>query len=163
MSFVNIQVLPWFISYVITNIQECSLCWCVFSGLVGQINVSCNIHITFDSGLTYSSNIKCLISGFNKIFQVIKTFVKGTCIQMEQRERETERDRVWLDLIFCMSSMSQYLQLVIMFSGFLFIKCDDKSLNCLNNKLRFGCGSRFMELPVFVLLLLLLRTNELKF
>ena len=50
-----------------------------------------------------------------------------------------------------------------MFSGFLFIKCDDKSLNCLNNKLRFGCGSRFMELPVFVLLLLLLRTNELKF
>ena len=50
-----------------------------------------------------------------------------------------------------------------MFSGFLLIESDDKSLNWLNNKLRFGGGSRFMELPVFALLFLLLRTNELKF
>ena len=50
-----------------------------------------------------------------------------------------------------------------MFSGFLLIESDDKSLNWLNNKLRFGGGSRFMELPVFTLLFLLLRTNELKF
>ena len=50
-----------------------------------------------------------------------------------------------------------------MFSGFLLIESDDKSLNWLNNKLRFGGGSRFMELPVFSLLFLLLRTNELKF
>ena len=50
-----------------------------------------------------------------------------------------------------------------MFSGFLLIESDDKSLNWLNNKLRFGGGFRFMELPVFALQFLLLRTNELKF
>ena len=50
-----------------------------------------------------------------------------------------------------------------MFSGLLLIESDDKSLNWLNNKLRFGGGFRFMELPVFALLFLLLRTNELKF
>ena len=50
-----------------------------------------------------------------------------------------------------------------MFSGLLLIESDDKSLNWLNNKLRIGGGSRFMELPVFALLFLLLRTNELKF
>ena len=49
-----------------------------------------------------------------------------------------------------------------MFSGFLLIECDDKSLNWLNNKLRFGGGSRFMELSVFALLFLLLRTNKLR-
>ena len=49
-----------------------------------------------------------------------------------------------------------------MFSGFLLIESDDKLLNSLNNKLRFG-GFRFMELPVFALLSLLLRTNDLKF
>ena len=62
-----------------------------------------------------------------------------------------------------MSSMSWYLQLVIMFSGYLLIESDDKSLNWLYNKLRFGGSSRFMELPVFALLFLLLRKNELKF
>ena len=50
-----------------------------------------------------------------------------------------------------------------MFSGFLLIESDDKSLNWLNNKLRFGGGFRFMELPVFALLFLLLKTSELKF
>ena len=50
-----------------------------------------------------------------------------------------------------------------MFSGFLYIESDDKQLNWLNNKLRFGGGFRFMELPVFGLLFLMLRTNELKF
>ena len=47
-----------------------------------------------------------------------------------------------------------------MFSGFLLIESDDKSLNWLN-KLRFGGGFRFMELPVFALLFLLLRRTEL--
>ena len=50
-----------------------------------------------------------------------------------------------------------------MFSGFLLIESDDKSLNWLNSKLRFGGGFRFMERPVFALLFLLLRANELKF
>ena len=50
-----------------------------------------------------------------------------------------------------------------MFPGILLIDSDDKSLNWLNNRLRFGGGSRFMELPVFALLFLLLRTNALKF
>ena len=50
-----------------------------------------------------------------------------------------------------------------MLSGFLLIESDDKSLNWLNNKLRFESGFRFMELPVFVLFFSLLRTNELKF
>ena len=50
-----------------------------------------------------------------------------------------------------------------MFSGFLLIESDNMSLSWLNNKLRFGGGSRFMYLPVFTLLFLLLRTNELKF
>ena len=50
-----------------------------------------------------------------------------------------------------------------MFSGFLLTESDDKSLNWLNNKLRFGGDFRFRELPVFALLFLLLRTNELKF
>ena len=45
----------------------------------------------------------------------------------------------------------------------IFIESNDKSLNWLNDKLRFGGGSRFMELPVFTLLFFLLRTNELKF
>ena len=45
----------------------------------------------------------------------------------------------------------------------IFIESDDKSLNSLNNKLRFGGGSRFVELPVFTLLFLLFGTNELKF
>ena len=45
----------------------------------------------------------------------------------------------------------------------IFIESDDKSLNWLNNKLRFGGGSRFVELPVFTLLFLLFGTNELKF
>ena len=49
-----------------------------------------------------------------------------------------------------------------MFSGFLLIEWDDKSLNWLNNKLRFGGGSRFMELPVLALLFLFLRTNKLR-
>ena len=49
-----------------------------------------------------------------------------------------------------------------MFSGFLLIESDDKSLNWLNNKLRFGGGFRFMEVPVFALLFLLFRANELK-
>ena len=49
-----------------------------------------------------------------------------------------------------------------MFSGFLLTESDDKSLDWLINKLRFGGGFRSMEL-VFVLLFLLLRTNELKF
>ena len=75
-----------------------------------------------------------------------------------KRERE-----FGLELIFCMSSMFWYLQLVIMFSGFLLIGSDDKSLNWLNNKLKFGSGFRFMELPAFALLFLLLTTNELKF
>ena len=48
MIFVNIQVLTWFINYVITNTWEGSpnmtLCWCVLN--VRQINVYCNIHIT---------------------------------------------------------------------------------------------------------------------
>ena len=79
-----------------------------------------------------------------------------------KRERERERES-GLELIFCMSSISWYLQLVIMFSEFLLIASDDKSLNWLNNKLKFGNGFRFMELPVFALLLLLLTTNELKF
>ena len=46
-----------------------------------------------------------------------------------------------------------------MFSGYLLIESDDKSLNLLNNKLRLEGGFRFMELPVFVLFFLLLRTN----
>ena len=71
-----------------------------------------------------------------------------------------KRERVWFRINF---SMSWYLQLVIMFSGFLLIGSDDKSLNWLNNKLKFGSGFRFMELPVFALLFLLLTTNELKF
>ena len=41
-----------------------------------------------------------------------------------------------------------------MFSGFLLIESNDKSLNWLNNKLRFGDGFRFMELLVFALLFL---------
>ena len=45
-----------------------ALSWCVFNVIVRQINVWYNIHITFDSGLTYSNNIKYLICGFNKIF-----------------------------------------------------------------------------------------------
>ena len=44
----------------------------------------------------------------------------------------------------------------------IFIEADDKSLNWLNNKLRFGGGSRFMELPVLALLFLFLRTNKLR-
>ena len=40
-----------------------------------------------------------------------------------------------------------------MFSGFLLIESNDKSLNWLNNKLRFGGGFRFMELPVFTTIL----------
>ena len=50
-----------------------------------------------------------------------------------------------------------------MFPVFLLTESDDKSLNWLNNKLRFGGGFRFMEVPVFALLFLLFRTNELKF
>ena len=50
-----------------------------------------------------------------------------------------------------------------MFFGFLLIESDDKSLNWLNNKLRLGGGFRFMELPVFAILFLLSRTNELNF
>ena len=50
-----------------------------------------------------------------------------------------------------------------MFSGFLLIESDDESLNWLNNKLRFGVCFRFMEIPVFALLFLLLSINELKF
>ena len=42
-----------------------------------------------------------------------------------------------------------------MFFGSLIIKSDDKSLNWLNNKLTFGSGFRFIELPIFVLFLLL--------
>ena len=50
-----------------------------------------------------------------------------------------------------------------MFPVFLLTESDDKSLNWLNNKLIFGGGFRFMEVPVFALLFLLFRTNELKF
>ena len=50
-----------------------------------------------------------------------------------------------------------------MFSGFLLIESGDKSLNWLNNKLKFGGGFRFMELTVFIFFFLMLRTNELKF
>ena len=50
-----------------------------------------------------------------------------------------------------------------MFPVFLLTESDDKPLNWLNNKLRFGGGFRFMEVPVFALLFLLFRTNELKF
>ena len=49
-----------------------------------------------------------------------------------------------------------------MFSGFLLIEPDDKSLDWLNNKLRFESGFRFMELLVFVLFFSVFRTNELK-
>ena len=45
-----------------------------------------------------------------------------------------------------------------MFSGFLLFESGDKSLNWLNSKVS---GFRFMKLPVFVLCLLLLRTDEL--
>ena len=50
-----------------------------------------------------------------------------------------------------------------MFSWFFLITSDDKYLNWLNNKLRFGGGFRYIDLPVLVFFLLLLRTNELKF
>ena len=50
-----------------------------------------------------------------------------------------------------------------MFSGFLLIESDDKLLNWLNNKVRFGGGFRFMELPLFVFFFLLLRISEQKF
>ena len=72
MRFVNIQVLPWFISDVVTNLkggflQRDSLLVCR-QRIIRQINVCCNISFTFDSGLAYSNNIECLISYFNKIF-----------------------------------------------------------------------------------------------
>ena len=50
-----------------------------------------------------------------------------------------------------------------MFFLFLLIESDDKSLNWLNDKLRFGGSFRLMELPVFVLVFLLLITNKMKF
>ena len=50
------------------------------------------------------------------------------------------------------------LTYLLMFSGFLLFESSDKSLNWLNSKVS---GFRFMKLPVFVLCLLLLRTDEL--
>ena len=50
-----------------------------------------------------------------------------------------------------------------MFSECLLIRCVDKSLSLLENKLRFEEGGfKSIELAVFVLFLLLLGTSEVK-
>ena len=43
------------------------ICLCKFSRIVWQVNVCCDIHVTFVSGPTYSNDIDCLICGVNKI------------------------------------------------------------------------------------------------
>ena len=69
-----------------------TLCWCVFNGIIGQI-VTCNIRINFDSGLTYSNNIKCLICGFNKISCLGHQNCSRGKINLDGIKRERDRDR----------------------------------------------------------------------
>ena len=43
---------------------------------------------------------------------------------------------------------------MLTFSRFLLIECDEKLLNWLDNKLRFGGGLGFLELPVVIIILI---------
>ena len=79
-----------------------TLCWCVFNGIVGQINVTCNIHINFDSGLTYSNNIKCLMCGF-PYPRSSKFFLRENAFRWN-REREREREREF-GLVYILSEL----------------------------------------------------------
>ena len=73
-----------------------TLCWYVFNGIVRQINICCNIHITFNSRLTYNNNIKCLICGFNKMFRSSKFLFRE---HVFRRNKDREKG-FWLVLIF---------------------------------------------------------------